>query len=479
MTTKLLLQKNSKLRFEFLPKTIMSILLTFAIPNGLLFLLAQWMGVGRDLINLDYSLIVVLVAANIYFLAIPLFLLFLLVDLFNIFGQVYPFVRLNDALYLVRFILYGPGYYRIALVFIGCAALSSVWFMLTWGRVSLSSALFAFNASLVGYMFNVYGEGDDVNRFWRVSNSHIVGSQALYFYEYRSRGFIQSYFIDNKDVLLPAEYSRITEALNDSESLLPEKILFIVNESWGVPLNKDIQKELVAPLKKVSEDRVFEFGDLSFVGATVAAELKELCGLHPIHFNLSKVTVGFEECLPNKMRALGYSTSSFHGAVGLMYDRIHWYPRAGFDKSIFYESRAWEKRCYSFPGACDSELAAYVAEELGQEGKRFVYWLTLNTHSIYDDRDLEVDSFSCESFNISSGEVCRNMKLQAQFFHTVSRMLQDYDLADVEVVVVGDHVPPVSILSEQEESYETGKVGWARVSSATVSQTQDAAVAHR
>src|SRR5690606_3486330 len=144
---------------------------------------------------------------------------------------------------------------------------------------------------------------------------------------------------------------------------------------------------------------------------------RELCGVYPNYFNLASVTDGFDDCLPNRLKKLGYSTSAIHGAVGTMYDRVRWYPRAGFEIMTFYESREWAGRCYSFPGACDIEIFQVVKEQLSVEGKLFVYWLTLNSHSTYDLRDVSKYVFDCRAYEVAEDtQSCRNLKLQAQFF---------------------------------------------------------------
>src|SRR5690606_18895241 len=140
----------------------------------------------------------------------------------------------------------------------------------------------------------------------------------------------------------------------------------------------------------------------------------------------------------------GYRTTAIHGAAGMMYDRVRWYPKAGFEQLVFLESRPWPRRCYSFPGACDMDLMDEVRAGLTAEGKSFVYWLTLNTHSNFDLRDLQDDHFDCAAFGTESTRAsCRNFKLQAQFFNGLAELLADKALQDMEVIVVGDHPPPI------------------------------------
>src|SRR5690606_17434191 len=110
-------------------------------------------------------------------------------------------------------------------------------------------------------------------------------------------------------------------------------------------------------------------------------------------------------------------TLAIHGASGVMYDRVHWYPRVGFDETVFFESRRWQRRCYSFPGACDDELIGEIGRFLEGKEKAFVYWLTLNSHAIYDERDIRIWGFDCAGHGIPEGsQTCRNLSLHYQFF---------------------------------------------------------------
>src|SRR5690606_9984297 len=106
------------------------------------------------------------------------------------------------------------------------------------------------------------------------------------------------------------------------------------------------------------------------------------------------------ECLPNRLKAQGYDTFAFHGAAGLMYDRVRWYPDIGFNNTMFFEANSWPRRCYSFPGACDSDMVDFVAKSLDNPGKVFTYWLTLNSHYSYDSRDIHGDLFPCEKYAV-------------------------------------------------------------------------------
>jgi phosphoglycerol transferase MdoB-like AlkP superfamily enzyme len=232
----------------------------------------------------------------------------------------------------------------------------------------------------------------------------------------------------------------------------------------GATSNPLIFERLISPLRELKNVDVVESGSKDFVGATVAGELRELCRLQPNHFNLSNVSEGFEGCLPGFFKRQGYATHAVHGAVGLMYDRVHWYPRVGFDERVFFESGSWKERCYSFPGACDLELMTVQLKPLlNRKGKDFIYWLTLNTHSFYDSRDLRGDFFDCAEYGVLvGGEACRNLKLQAQFFKGLAGLLSGVT-SKLDVIVVGDHAPPMFDQREKDKIFIDSKVSYIRL----------------
>ncbi|SEI62706.1 hypothetical protein SAMN05216201_101275 [Pseudomonas linyingensis] len=441
-----------------------ALLLIVIVPN-LLFVVMAWLaGVGRSYLNLDYAVAVFVVALGFRWSGALLFLFLLLVDLLVVVGQLFPFVRFSDLLYLAKFTFISSAQYQVAISVIAVGVLAKCWVLLFFGRrISPVGGVIAFNLLVFLYMFKVYGVGGGgEDKFWRVSNVSLVSSQVVDFVRYRSSGFLKSAELKGEPfTVLRADAGAVPQWIGNLDGkALPEKLLLVVNESWGVPRDPKVQEALLQPLRAVSRGEV-EQGNLSFVGATVAGELRELCQLRPNNFNLAAVTDGFGECLPNRLRRKGYRTASVHGAVSLMYDRRHWYPRVGFDESVFFESSRWPERCYSFPGACDLDLRATVGDFLRLDGKRFLYWLTLNSHAFYDQRDIREDVFDCRLFDVDSGSrECLNLKLQAQFFHGLGELLGSGILRGTAVLVVGDHEPPLTKTRGEKAVFAEGMVPW-------------------
>ena len=224
-----------------------------------------------------------------------------------------------------------------------------------------------------------------------------------------------------------------------------DRVLLVVNKSWVVTANNAIQNDILSPILNSTHAIKVKRNKLSFIGETLGGELRELCEKAPIHYNLNNQIKGFESCLPNKYKQLGYHTVAVHGALGFMYDREYWYPRAVFQKMMFRDKglNILNSRCYSFPGSCDSNIAEKIIDKFKVNEKLFLYWLTLNTHAIYDKRGLKIDLFDCSEFNIEINTAdWRNLKLQKQFFYTLSQVILDPSLSGTRVIVIGDHEPP-------------------------------------
>jgi len=247
----------------------------------------------------------------------------------------------------------------------------------------------------------------------------------------------------------------------ENQEVLDKKILLVVSESWGMTDQK-IQEAVLSPIRQKQElFSQWEEGVIDFRGITIEAEIRELCQLDLLHFNFEGHEEELSDCLPNSLRDDGYKTYAFHGAAGLMYDRVKWYPDVGFENSTFFESQTWPRRCYSFPGACDSDMADYVAKSLSKNDKVFSYWLTLNSHFTYDSRDIHSKGFRCAELGVAPGsQTCRNLKLHYQFFSDLAQMLSRSEMAGIKVVVVGDHEPPITDKAEKQRYFVEGKVPW-------------------
>ncbi|MGK8472951.1 hypothetical protein ACRS34_18890 [Stutzerimonas stutzeri] len=426
--------------------------------NAFFYLLSEHLNIGRPYINLDYLIAGSLITFQHRRSGIFIFCICVTLDTIATLGQLFPFVRISDLIYLTQFLLFSPAAYQgyVVAILICCVITITVSARFA-ARQNQHLALGTLIAATVAYI--PYAYSDQSEKFWKITSSQIVGSQAAYILTYRTSTFLDGYSMKGP----PFSLSRArgaTEHIFENPYRAPNKLLLIVNESWGMANKENINQALLNPITSSLPGTEVKKGSLHFTGATLAGELRELCQLKPNHFNLKNVEQGFGECLPQKLAALGYMTTSLHGAMSVMYDRKYWYPRAGFQKSIFFESTEWPKRCHSFPGACDADIANLIPP-LFAEGKQLVYWLSLNTHSTYDERDIQIEGIDCIKLGIHTNtETCRNLKLQWQFFYIISQMIRHPNMEGTHIIVVGDHPPPIFDQKEKAQHFVDSTVPW-------------------
>ncbi len=438
-------------------KFLLISMLIVLTPNVVMSLLACLTDIERLLINIDYFIPLILLAFRQNFLFIITFVFVSLLDSLALFTQLFPFIRLSDLLYLSKFAFISSSSYQIyGVTLILLITVQAYFYVKNYNVKYNKILLIIFNIIIFYYAYSINFD-DNNSRSFLKSEERLVGSQSLNNINYIKSGFIQTYTMKGDAFQKPKVSGSSNSLFKYPDS--HKKILLIVNEAWGVPNNTEIQNDVLSPIFGSSATNNYKQDTLSFVGATIAGELRELCSKAPAHYNLKNQIKGFEDCLPNKYKDLGYDTVAVHGAIGFMYDRQYWYPRAGFQEMLFRDQglNIPKSRCYSFPGNCDSDIADRIVEQFNNNDKLFLYWLTLNTHAIYDTRDLKTDLFDCSKYNIDTNTAtCRNLKLQKQFFHTLSGMITHSSLSGTRVIVVGDHEPP--LIEGKETVFVTGKV---------------------
>lgn len=445
---------------------LVTIVYLIVLPNALCSLVSWVFALDRAFVNLDYFLPALLYLAGWRWLASGLLLLFLVVDCLMLANLMFPFVRIQDVSYLLGLLPYAAPVWQLAALACLLAVLSVVTVMHGWGARSLKvlPCLVVLNLALILYGNHAYSEDKQVERYYRHAVVP-VNSQTLGFISARQGMFALQVMNDDgsNPVKKTGFIGKTRDWVGQPVEDLNDKLLLVIAESWGVMRNEALNEAILRPLLAMQgQVDDFQRGTLETFGATVAAELRELCGATANHYNFKNVTEGFEDCLPWRLRAAGYRTEAVHGAVGLMYDRVHWYPRAGFELAHFKETEAWESHCYSFPGACDVEIMqTYLKSVFDQPGKQFVYWLTLNTHAIYDERDLRAPLLDCPAFDLDpDSETCRMVQLQAQFFNDFVQLLNAGALKGVQMIVVGDHDPRILNLEEAERHVMPNAVSW-------------------
>ncbi|WP_180008700.1 MULTISPECIES: sulfatase-like hydrolase/transferase [unclassified Acinetobacter] len=424
--------------------------------NVLLFCIAWGLGLNRIWFNIDYVICCLVLAYGFKRIGIACLAFSIFADVLLLLGQVFPFFRLDEIIYIIKFIFISSIYYQFLLILLSVIYIGILWryYSINWNKEKTLYIVFFIAIIFVGE--TLYSQSLNMT-------NRLINSLLSSFVEKQFVGFNQSLY-EKSENLKNEAISQATKELNNQinrKEIISNKILFVVVESLGLPKQDAITYKILQPLRFLQNDKISPLVIQSpqYMMATVHGELRELCSAVPQNFNLRDLDKGFENCLPNKLKKLNFKTSAYHGALSIMYDRKDWYPRAGFEKTFFYESKPWKSRCYSFPGICDTEISDAIAEQFKSNDKQFVYWLTLNSHAPYDLRDIQYDLLKCEEYDIDANSMsCRNLKLQAQFFYVLSKMIQQPQFSNTQVIIVGDHSPIIFDQTEKANVFDGNKV---------------------
>lgn len=244
-------------------------------------------------------------------------------------------------------------------------------------------------------------------------------------------------------------------------------VVMVVVESLGNLTDEKARARIVAPIydPRIRSKYDVSYGRVVYYGSTTSGEMRELCNTRTPFAEFTKAS-GFT-CLPERMRTRGYATTAIHAFYSGMFERNTWYPRVGFEKMDFAETlmQRLNRRCGKvFRGACDADLPPLI-ERRAAKTKRpdFIYWLTLNTHFPVPVGEARTD-FNCEKPDNGFGvpRVCRMAELWHDVFNSVAELALDPAIGPAEILVVGDHGPPLWSKRGRSE-FEAGKVPWYRL----------------
>ncbi len=401
----------------------------------------------RALVSLDSIVLLLLFAFRKGKLAWAFLACFVISESLYGVRQQYPLFNLHNLLDVLPFIRYTNPLVILAgcgvlIVFIGLCALSAHVIAKYYNRPALLGILL-----LVGLSANVPALTNfDPMRPGRVHvlNNAVYGSTAYeLYYKWRAEGSEWGTVDDGRN------FYRI-KTVNTSFHIWPKgvktkKVLFLIIESWGQPVNEEEFRIQTKALIRNNNLKVLNIGQLEYSGGTVAAELRDLCSIAPISYKFSLIPEDYaSNCLPRKLTEQGYLTVALHGAHAGMYSRNTWYPIVGFQRSYFLDNPLAEvNRCKNFPGFCDVDMIPHVIQELKSHDHIFFYWLTLNSHAPYGKEDLKnTNNLICLQLGLKEGERCNQFRLIKEFFDTLGVSITKSGLTGTEIVLVGDHKPP-------------------------------------
>lgn len=459
-----LLTTNYKLPpFKQYRKAMGMSLLFILLPNIFFWAIAWYKGLARPLINLDYLLPLILLTAPIPYkigkiLGGLLLCVAILADFVMFAIQIFPFLDIAAIRSLLPFLLTAS----LRVIILVCVAAIYIFvfpFILSKASKSISFFwVFAWSIiiGLVGWSIYyekfAHPEESRAMRFGR-NNYFIAHSQIDAYFSEMGTDFIQQIKnIPPKLTPIKGEMASNREHGNNASHRFKQpyadKIMLIVAESWGMAREESVQKSILQNIYNQQDKLEFlETGFFDFAGSTVQGEMRELCKYDVANgYAFSKLPEStFAHCLPNVLKKQGYATFALHGANGQLYERTSWYPMVGFQKIMFNEDFPTLPHCDAFHGVCDSALFDVVADQFKQTAnqKSFVYWMTLTSHMPYVRKDLHITRFNCQKLGLFEGDVCNNMSLEAQFFDGLGELIKRPEMKGVEVIVVGDHMPPI------------------------------------
>lgn len=476
------------------------------LPNVLFLLGAYFTGISRPLVNVDYlwvCLLWVLPHRLAKWVGVLVFLVVALIDVMMMAMQLFPFLDIAAAISLAPFLVNAPARYMLlagivviymAVMPIVMIKLSKCWFD------KKNSFLLVFVWGLVGWfgytMFRDYKYVDTaMERFAQTDYYYIHSQYKRYRWVADSEfadhfgkvpqmipidtAYISHHFgVQKSGIVEPVSRPIVTNKnssqvtgdkgveIGDVPRNLPNKMLLIVAESWGVARDNHAQKDILAGVY-VHKDN-FEFldtGYFNFSGATVEGELRELCQLDVEGgYGFKKLdSTPFKNCLPHRLNEQDYKTVGMHTGFSGIYERTYLYSHMGFKKSIFAEQYNERKHCSPFNGICDSEMFDVVEQEFASGDKVFFYWLTLTSHSPFSEKDMVNPRFDCDKYSIPTGDICDNFRLETQFFDGLGKLLAKPEMRGVEVIVVGDHMPPVITRHAIHPYLQWNDVAWVHL----------------
>lgn len=438
------------------------------IPNLFFLVGAYFVGLSRPLINVDYVLACVLFAMPhrlFKILGTLVFVMAVFIDVAMLTMQLFPFLNINTALSLAPFLINAPLRYIIlstmVLMYVGVMPIvmtkvGNAWFARKYDwAYTLIMSLFIILTYSQFYQLR-YVDVDEA-RFAQ-ADYFVIHSQHSRYREATDNDFAKSF--DTTPILQPRE-----EGVEDTSHLLKnsDKILFIIAESWGVARKDSVTADMLANIYKDKDNFEFiEHGLLNASGSTVQGELRELCQRGAYGgYAFSKVdNEAFKDCLPHRFANLGHHTIGMHAGFSQIYERHVLYPKMGFKETIFAEQHSDKKRCSAFNGICDGEMFGVVAEQFAKHDKLFFYWLTLTSHSSYPKKDIHNHRLDCRKYELPDGDICNNFMLHTQFFDGLSELIKRPEMAGVEVIVVGDHMPPLMMREPIHPHIHWQRVGW-------------------
>lgn len=426
---------------------VLRLIISIILINSISILIHEYSGIDRGWISIESILILFTLSFRYYFLSFLIASLTLFIEAFNFSTSAFANIadiNIFDAFDLLTKTPAENLIYIIPILIIFYFIIFSAGKIIEKNNNKVN-LLFVFSILLPTFFTSTLRQ-NSIDNDLLILNRHPYESLLT---EYINKS-------SNFDGLISSEYSNAafktiennsaTEALQTTDS---KRIALIIIESWGYPKNHDELKNQLSSFLNKKEIILEELDKVYYTGSTAAAELRELCGIRPFGAQIRSIPAEFRaNCLPEKFKRAGYQVKFMHAGNSSFYNRGTWYPQIGLNDGIFYKKELENNygKCYSWPGFCDIKLINNFIESLKSEEKIFFYWMTLNSHMPYDERDISKENKNqCTKLNIEkTSKRCNNHLIIKDFFTSLSSKITSNikDLKGVEIILVGDHAPP-------------------------------------
>ncbi|MEW5728673.1 MAG: sulfatase-like hydrolase/transferase [Pseudomonadota bacterium] len=221
-------------------------------------------------------------------------------------------------------------------------------------------------------------------------------------------------------------------------------VLVVMVEALGQFRDDALNRRLAGVMvdEAISERYEVSTGTVPFNGSTTAGELREMCQRDDSYLHFRAGLPEDASCLPLRLGRQGYETVALHGFTNQFFDRRTWYPVIGFQRMVFLEDVDDGRYCGNlFEGHCDDRMLGLVRAELARPGgPRLVYWLTLDSHYPVPQ------PAECGEERSQS---CSMMTKWAEVLAGIRELALDPGLPPMDILVVGDHAPPMFKRSER------------------------------
>ncbi len=397
--------------------------------------------------------------------SIVLFILIFILDIFSLFSSLFLF-QLNEFITSIQFAnLYKFNFSQFLLVLLGVTYTCIVIFVLKRSQkyIHHNSKIFLFIFLFIyGTIFMIdiingnsifYTIDTEARNKYREKDHQNLASSLLY-----DQIKELSTISNNKPIILQDSSITFSTFINDTIG----NQMTIVVESWGAIADDEIQKKFNQSLIREfnKEGYTVTTGLSRYYGSTTAAGLRELTNSKGEYgYFMDKNSDTTIKSIFNYKNKQKYDTYAFHPFTGRMFSRSIWWKNLGTNAIYFrdnylkdypndYQNIVNESH---FPAVKDEAFFDYINTITKNSSKKYVYYLTVNSHLPY--QQITVDLNYDSSLNINELNLINEAKYQLihikNFINYIAHniAINKWD----KVIIVGDHIPP--FFTKQERSF--------------------------